>query len=99
MKTDLYTKGILTIIAVCLILIVLKDIDIFPKAYASQPNTPNYGIVPLNEDGTIDVNVKAFDPENVLKVEMLDEVNVNIEEVGGRDVHGGTLKVEIQDKK
>jgi hypothetical protein len=95
MKTDLYTKSILTIIAVCLVLIVLKDIDIFPKAYASQPNTPNYGIVPLNEDGTIDVNVKNFDSENVLKVEMLDEINVNIEEVGGKNVRGGALRVVI----
>ena len=96
MKTDLYTKSILTVIAVCLVLIVLNNIDIFPKAYAGQ-NTPNYGIVPLNEDGSIDVNVKVFDAENVLKVEMIDEIDVNIEEVGGRNVHGGALKVIIEE--
>lgn len=67
MKLDLYTKSILTIIAVCLTINVLKDFDIIPKAYANDPlkNQPNlllnknYGLIPVNADGTIDVNIKS----------------------------------------
>ena len=59
MKTDRYTQGVLTIIAICLTLIILKDITIIPQAKASNHNTPittnstNYGLVPLNPDGSI----------------------------------------------
>jgi hypothetical protein len=67
MKLDLYTKSILTIIAVCLTINVLKDFDIMPKAYANEPlknelnllQNKNYGLIPVNADGTIDVNIKS----------------------------------------
>lgn len=64
MKTDLYTKSVLTVIAICLIIIVLKHIDIIPNAFANTPKTTlmnnmNYGLVPLNADGSIDVNIKS----------------------------------------
>ncbi len=73
MKLDLYTKSILTIIAVCLTINVLKDFDIIPKAYANetlknQPNlftTKNYGLIPVNSDGSIDVNVKSSETIDV----------------------------------
>ena len=57
-------KILLGIIAVNLTLITLIQLEIFPpKAYANEINTSttpintNYGLVPLNEDGSIDVNV------------------------------------------
>lgn len=66
MKTDFYTKTVLTIIAVCLLILTLQNVDIIPKAYASEPtkylnasNSKNYGLVPLNADGSIDVNIKS----------------------------------------
>ena len=67
MKLDLYTKSILTIIAICLTINVLKDFDIMPKAYANEPlknelnllPNKNYGLIPVNADGTIDVNIKS----------------------------------------
>jgi hypothetical protein len=64
MKTDFYTKTILTVIAVCLIAIIVQQGDIMPKAYAGTPSASfnpnvNYGLVPLNADGTIDVNIKS----------------------------------------
>lgn len=64
MKTDFYTKAVLTVIAICLTIIVFKQVDIIPNAYAETPkinfNTNmNYGLVPLNADGSIDVNVKS----------------------------------------
>ena len=67
MKLDLYTKSILTIIAICLTINVLKDFDIMPKAYGNEPlknelnllPNKNYGLIPVNADGTIDVNIKS----------------------------------------
>lgn len=78
MKLDLYTKGVLTVIAICLTINVLKDLDIIPKAYAAEtkPNienksnllpNKNYGLIPVNADGTIDVNIKS---SSVMKVDI-----------------------------
>jgi len=77
MKTDFYTKGVLTVIAICLVTIVIGQIDIFPKAYAETPSSnfssnANYGLVPLNADGSIDVHIKSSSV-----------MDVNISEVGG----------------
>ena len=90
MKTDFYTKTVLTVIALCLTIIVLKQVDIIPKAYAGSPETNlkpymNYGLVPLNEDGSIDVKI----------ISGSDKINVNIEEVGGFWVGGSTLPVSV----
>jgi hypothetical protein len=82
MKLDLYTKSILTIIAVCLTINVLKDFDIMPKAYANEPlknqqnllPNKNYGLIPVNTDGTIDVNIKSSST-----------MDVNIESISTRD--------------
>ena len=87
MKIDIYTKFVLTIIAICLTIIAFKNLEIIPNVSASSNKTPlEYYMVPINEDGTIDVNVKT----------MSDEVDVNIEEVGGYWVGGSTLPVEIK---
>ena len=70
MKLDLYSKCVLTVIAICLTKNVLKDFEIMPKAYAGEikPNienkqnllpNKNYGLIPVNADGTIDVNIKS----------------------------------------
>ena len=83
MKTDFYTKTVLTVIAICLTILVLKEVDLIPKAYANKtynglsPNI-NYGLVPLNSDGSVDVNIKSNS----------DIINVNIEEVGGWSTWG-----------
>ena len=67
MKTAKLKNTFLGIIAINLTLITLIQLDIFPpKAYASE-NVPtvsptlntNYGLVPLNEDGSIDVNINS----------------------------------------
>ena len=43
MKTDLFTKIVLTVIAVCLVIIVGQQLQIFTpeKAYASPPGLPS----------------------------------------------------------
>ena len=87
MKTDLYTKVILTVIAVCLVYFVVNQLQIFPTAKASATNLSdkNYVSVPVKPDGSIDVNV----------VKMNETVDVNIEEVGGYDTYG-KLPVEVK---
>jgi hypothetical protein len=73
MKKDTTLKVILGIIAINLTLLTFDQLDLFPKSYASETSQPintNYGLVPLNEDGTItvkldetaimDINIHSF---------------------------------------
>ncbi|MVX34839.1 hypothetical protein [Myroides sp. LoEW2-1] len=66
----------LTIIAGCLVFLVLSSIDIFPKAYASNKedlklkNDMNYGLVPLNEDGSVTVKLDASSTLDVNLIEV-----------------------------
>ncbi|WP_297334729.1 hypothetical protein [Flavobacterium sp.] len=97
MKTDRYTKIILTVIAACLVINIMEKIDIMPKAYASGDSTPtpvgaNYAVVPLNEDGSIRVSLTNTAPMDVNIVgirtsEDLD-VNVNLQKIGGYSTYG-----------
>lgn len=118
MNTDRYTKIILTIIAFCLVVNTLDKLDIMPKAYANAP-TPNmtptspeiakYGLVPLNEDGSInvktispmDVNITGVRTNDELKVNVSGintsnslNVNVNLDKIGGSSAYGG-LPVKV----
>ena len=105
MKTDFYTKTVLTIIALCLSILTLQNIDIIPRAYASEPNksiniepSKNYGLVPINADGTINVNIKSSSEMdvNISNITTSDELDINIDEVGGGYVsHGGPIKVDV----
>ncbi|WP_108869736.1 hypothetical protein [Aquimarina aquimarini] len=112
MKTDTYTKFVISIIAICLVIIVIRDTDIIPKAHANSTSTTNYGIIPINDDGSItvklsnsdeiDVNLKNIDTYDKLKVDLStistdQELNINIDEVGGSYVSsGGPIKVKLQ---
>ncbi|MEP2937236.1 MAG: hypothetical protein ABJM06_02500 [Gilvibacter sp.] len=80
MQTDKYTKVVLTIIAVCLTVNTVQKLDLIPSAYANEANdalpdieAPRYGLVPLNQDGLIDVNIKD--------ISTYDELNVNLKGV------------------
>ena len=64
MKTDNYTKFLLTMIAFSLSVIAFNELGLFPKVIASNTNK-TYGIVPLNANGTIDVNVKSSETIDV----------------------------------
>jgi hypothetical protein len=107
MKTDLYTKIVLTVIALCLAVLTLQNIDIIPKSYASEANknlsiepNRNYGLVPLNENGSIDVNIVSSNSEidvNLKRINTTDELDVNIDEIGGGYMsHGGPIPVTIK---
>lgn len=74
MKTDLYTKAILTVIAVALIALVFKNTTIVNEAKA-ETGFNKYSAIPVNKDGSI--NVK-----------MMSDMDVNIKSVGGSSVYG-----------
>tara|TARA_R110000868_G_scaffold264744_3_gene523402 strand:- start:27 stop:278 length:252 start_codon:yes stop_codon:yes gene_type:complete len=64
MKIDLYTKGILTVIAVALVIIVAKDINLVDKAYAHDGLTHDEVMYRINlytlDDKQIDAKVKKI---------------------------------------
>ncbi|MEL1244206.1 hypothetical protein AAEO56_08045 [Flavobacterium sp. DGU11] len=99
MKTDRYTKIILTIIAACMVINVIEKIDLLPLAYASEPATkpsadfvekPGYGLVPLNKDGSINVKMTTPTDVNLIGIKTYDElnVNVNLAKIGGYSTYG-----------
>ncbi len=75
MKTDLYTKTVLTVIAIALVAIVFKNSTIINEAKADQNNFNKFVSVPVNADGSI--NVK-----------MVNDMDVNIHSIGGSSVYG-----------
>jgi hypothetical protein len=72
------TNILLGIIAINLTLLTLIQLEIWPtKANANELGLDpsiNYGLVPLNEDGSIDVNISS----------MTTDMDVNIRKVAGR---------------
>lgn len=106
MKVDKFTKVVLTVIAVNLTILTVKNLDIIPKAYANEttnnlellPNR-NYGLVPLNEDGSINVKFSSSSEidVNIVGINTNDELDVNIDEIGGGYVaYGGPISVEVE---
>jgi len=86
MKTDRYTKIVLTIIAFCLVVNTLDKLDIIPKAYANAPAIPpalptaepKYGLVPLNADGSITVKTVSPMDVNITGIRTSDDLEVNV---------------------
>ncbi len=84
-NTDSYTKIILSIIAGCLIILVFQNMTLVPTAQANNAVPDGYGLVPINEDGSI--NVKFTDQNRI---------DVNIHSIGGSLIFGNTLNVKVQ---
>lgn len=83
-KIDVYTKFILTIIAVCLVWICMRDIDLIPKAYASSA------------DDIVDVRIKAIERTSgekwdYLFIDSADEVSVEV-------VNNRAIPVEVKNE-
>lgn len=57
MKTDLYTKIVLTVIAVCLTISLLKEFEIIPSAKANAAATIPNPIATATENNVVDVNI------------------------------------------
>ena len=105
MKIDRFTKVILTVIALNLTLLTLSSVDIFPTANANgsakgiSPQI-NYGLIPLNDDGSITVKFERGSELdiNITGIETTDELDINIDEIGGGYVSsGGPIEVEIKE--
>lgn len=104
MKTDTYTKTLLTIIAICLTINTFQSIDIFPRAYAgneSERNSAahisegedieNYRLVRVNEMNTMDVRI--------VDINTYDELNVNVKSIDTYDEIDVNLKsIETSDE-
>ena len=61
MKTDFYTKAILTLIAACLVVLVLRPLSLVPTAAAAAAPVGgrSYGLVPVNADGSLIVRMQT----------------------------------------
>lgn len=85
MRIDKFTKTVLTIIAVNLSVLTLVNLDIIPGTIANEPGqnqNMNYGLIPINEDGSITVTLSSTE-----------EIDVNITDISTSD----ELKVDISD--
>ena len=92
MKADRYTKIILTVIAVCLTINVVKDLEVFPKAYANDniTNDTEYKLVPVSDMETLDVrivDINTYDElyVNIKNIDTYDEMKVNIKSIETSD--------------
>lgn len=89
MKLDTYIKGALTVIAACLVLLTANNLGLIPTAKAdsalqTMPSTnEGYALVPINEDGSINVRVQSINDletidVNIDDISTSDKLNVNI---------------------
>lgn len=101
MKTDLYTKIMLSIIAVSLSVLAFRQAEIIPRAQAETTNFPagktaNYAMIPVNEDGSIDINLKSLPNESVnVDIESFPynaKLDIDISEISTYD----NLRVDIR---
>jgi hypothetical protein len=67
MKTDTYTKIVLTVIAIALTVNLLKGV-ITP----AMADSKHYVSIPINADGTINVNIKKADAPMDVKIKDVD---------------------------
>lgn len=105
MKTDTYTRFLLTVIAFCLTILTFQRVEWIGEAKAGNPEgphdryVPEYAILPLNEDGSVSVKLSSDEINvNIVGIQTSDELDINIDEIGGGYVsHGGPITVEIED--
>ncbi|MGB3342612.1 MAG: hypothetical protein WBA61_01745 [Aequorivita sp.] len=95
MKTDRYTKTILTIIAICLSINVVKDIDFIPSTYATETTKASvipdgFKLVPVEDAAVMDVRIVDINTYkelnvNLKKVSTYDPIKVNLQKIETRD--------------
>lgn len=83
MKTDLYTKFILTTIAVALLILAFQNKTGISSANAEATNFNKFASIPTNDDGSINVRVVS-------------DMDVNIHSIGGSSVYG-SLPVNLKE--
>lgn len=105
MKIDRYTKVVLTVIAVNLSILAIKQLDLIPAVYAGEPvekieikKHQNYGLVPVNEDGSIDVKLNDEIGVNIMGIYTNHELYVNLERIGGDNLlYSDPIPVKIKE--
>jgi len=100
MKTDLYTKSILTVIAIALIALVFKNTPIVSTAQAEKTNFNKYASIPVNEDGSINVRMAADMDVNIRSIggsSIYGALPVNIKELAGSSFYGNGLPVNLKE--
>ena len=108
MKTDIYTKIILTVIAVNLTVLTLMKLNIVPEAFAVGAGdypvagqAMQYGLIPVNDDGSITVRLANSDEidVNITDISTSDKLNVSIAEIDTWDNMNVTIKeIDTRDK-
>lgn len=84
-RPDFYLKAVLTVIALCLVVLTFDSLGFFPRAVASGPAVATqYGMVPLNADGSITVRLAN------------DVMDVNIKQVDGRSLFSNSIPVDVR---
>jgi hypothetical protein len=76
-----YLHAVLTVIAVCLVLITLAVTGVLPSATARESN-PRFLSVPVNADGSINVRFVKGQP-----------MDVNIEKINGSSIWGSSIPI------
>jgi hypothetical protein len=100
MKTDLYTKSILTVIAIALVALVFKNTTVVNSAQAEKTNFNKYASIPINEDGSINVRMAADMDVNIRSIggsSIYGALPVNIKELGGSSFYGNGLPVNLKE--
>jgi len=90
MKTDLYTKTILTVIAGALVLLALQNMEILPKANANKAAN-GFATVPVNADGSINVKFNETMKVNISEVAgnyIYTSLPINVKELDGNSITG-----------
>ncbi len=90
MKIDLYTKGVLTVIAVCLVILTLQNMHLIPEAYAAPASTLVGNEIRPNIDGSINVRIIEMKPEIRLSTPF-DGLPIQIKDINTHD----ELKVKL----
>jgi hypothetical protein len=99
MKTDLYTKSVLTVIAAALVLLVLQHTDFTNEAKASGKDFNSFASVPVNEDGSINVRMMSDMDVNIHSIggsSVYGALPVNLREISGSSVNSGGIPVNIE---
>lgn len=102
MRTDTFTRSVLSIIAICLLYICIQDVQIIPEANAnSSAPYAGYGLVPVNPDGSITISFSDEKPMPVklVEIEVPEDGNsfrkTNLLSVNITQVDGEELKNEL----
>lgn len=101
---DSYTKALLTVIAACLLILTLNQVNVIPKAQAASETADvpakNYGLVPLNEKGEVPVSISNLEEVKVdiVGISSYDELKINLAEIGGGFISsGGPIEVKVEE--